>query len=291
MAAANLCPLGTLVILFILPCSLLLVMPNSTTIARAAAPEVLRQLCPDGPDTAKYTAGSQFDRNLDRLLRSLHNNGKDSIFSNDTQGHGPDKVYGLYLCRGDVAPKDCRNCIDMASKEIVKQCRFKKEAIIWYDQCLIRYANRSFFSTVEPSPRFVRYTAYNMINPENFSVIFDGVFHNLTNLATSNPPNYTNYASSETGITTVETLYSMVQCTPDLSPPDCRNCLSDAMKAIKISALKVSRGGRVFSRSCNLRYETLPFLEGPQLGHSPPTIPTADGSNGAFSLSLCLMHQ
>ncbi|THG00535.1 hypothetical protein TEA_012234 [Camellia sinensis var. sinensis] len=100
--------------------------------------------------------GSQFESNLKCLIiRSLYNNRGDSIFFNDTQGDYPDKVYGLFLCSGDVPASVCQNCINVASNEIVKDCPFKKVAIIWYDECLIRYSyrfsNLSIVATSNPS--------------------------------------------------------------------------------------------------------------------------------------------
>ncbi|XP_028104661.1 putative cysteine-rich receptor-like protein kinase 23 [Camellia sinensis] len=100
--------------------------------------------------------GSQFESNLKCfLIRSLYNNRGDSIFFNDTRGDYPDKVYGLFLCSGDAPASVCQNCIDVASNEIVKDCPFKKVAIIWYDECLIRYSyrfsNLSIVATSNPS--------------------------------------------------------------------------------------------------------------------------------------------
>ncbi|KAF5943358.1 hypothetical protein HYC85_017435 [Camellia sinensis] len=37
------------------------------------------------------------------------------------------------------------NCIDTAGVVILRNCSPCKEAIIWYDECSIRYSNRSFF--------------------------------------------------------------------------------------------------------------------------------------------------
>ncbi|XP_028776266.1 uncharacterized protein LOC114733022 [Neltuma alba] len=46
-----------------------------------------------------------------------------------------------------------------------------KEAIIWYDECMLRYSNRSFFSTVETYPQLFMWNVGNMSREESFSVI------------------------------------------------------------------------------------------------------------------------
>ncbi|KAH7838698.1 hypothetical protein Vadar_030025 [Vaccinium darrowii] len=150
-------------------------------------------------DTANYTDGNQFESNLDRVLyRALYNDGSDSIFSSKTEGEEPDKVYGLFLCRGDVSAADCQKCINVASQAILKACPFKKEAIIWYDPCMIRYSNRSFFSTVETQPAECLLNAQNVTEPAKFTEILDNMFANLTSFATI--PSNRMYAANEADV-------------------------------------------------------------------------------------------
>ncbi|GMY34724.1 cysteine-rich receptor-like protein kinase 25 [Fagus crenata] len=59
-----------------------------------------------------------------------------------------DPIYGLHLCRGDVIAKVCQACVAAVSKELANKCSRQMVAVIWYDQCMLRYSNASFFSTV-----------------------------------------------------------------------------------------------------------------------------------------------
>ncbi|KAL7244089.1 hypothetical protein ACSBR1_016342 [Camellia fascicularis] len=112
--------------------TLLLVIPHSSIMAQPA-PTYLHSNC---TNTGNYTRGSQFDSNLQQLLvRTFYNKSSDNNFSNVTEGNDPDKVYGLFLCRGDVQPSICKNCVNVASEEIVRRCPLYKEAIMWYDEC------------------------------------------------------------------------------------------------------------------------------------------------------------
>ncbi|WOH15777.1 hypothetical protein DCAR_0935323 [Daucus carota subsp. sativus] len=60
---------------------------------------------------ANYTAGSKFQNNLNRLLASLFDHGSSSNSDQATEGSYPDKVYGLFVCRGDLSADTCQDCI------------------------------------------------------------------------------------------------------------------------------------------------------------------------------------
>ncbi|CAL5410919.1 unnamed protein product [Camellia sinensis] len=141
----------------------------------------------------------------------------------------------------------------MASNEIVKDCPFKKAASIWYDECLIRYSYRSFFSKVDSQVRVCLVNTENIteFEPDKFNEILGKTFSNLSIVATSNPSNRM-YATSKANVTSSMRLYSMVQCTHDLSPFDCRDCLSDATLYLS-SISKGKMVWRVLVPSCNIR--------------------------------------
>ncbi|KAL7213444.1 hypothetical protein ACSBR2_016049 [Camellia fascicularis] len=224
--------------------TLLLVIPHSFIMAQPA-PTYLHSNC---TNTGNYTRGSQFDSNLQLLDRTVYNNGSDNKFSSGTEGNDPDKVYGLFLCRGDVQPSICKNCVKVAGVTILGQCPLYKEAIIWYDECLIRYSSRSFFSTMETYPTFDMFNSESETQPDKLYENLEKTFSNLSIVATSNPLNHM-YATSS-----INKLYSMVQCTPDLSPTDCRSCLNITVSEL-LHNLDGRMGGRVFSPSCNVRFE------------------------------------
>ena len=64
-----------------------------------------------------------------------------------------DPVYGLQICRGDVTAEACRKCVEAAAKDLANRCSRELVAVIWYDECLMRYSNASFLSTVTIRPR------------------------------------------------------------------------------------------------------------------------------------------
>ncbi|KAF7121490.1 hypothetical protein RHSIM_Rhsim13G0158300 [Rhododendron simsii] len=245
-------------------------MPHTTVIP---APVFYYKVC---SNTTDYKVGSQFQSNLNRILyRALYVDGGYSIFSYKAEGEAPDKVYGLFLCRGDLTSANCQNCIEVASDEIVQKCPFKKEAIIWYDHCLIRYSDRSFFSTAETSPYLCFYNTANVTEPGKFAEILEKMFANLTSFATSIHSKRM-YATNEANVGNLTKLYGMVQCTRDLSTVLCRNCLDAIIEYLVRVCSAGKQGGRLIAPSCIVRYELYPFLE------DPPVSETDDvgGSSG-----------
>lgn len=113
---------------------------------------------------------SAFQLNLKALFSSLstsaattaNNNG----FFNDTVsgGNSSDTVYGLFMCRGDLSPEPCGQCVGNATTKLSNDsgCSSSKQALIWYDECMVRYSNTSFFSTMETIPGVYMWNTANI---------------------------------------------------------------------------------------------------------------------------------
>ncbi|KAF5182982.1 Cysteine-rich repeat secretory protein [Thalictrum thalictroides] len=80
-----------------------------------------------------------------------------------------------------------------------------------------------------------------------------------------------------TGNTTVGpdnnmTIYALVECTPDLSPLQCRDCLNGTSEKLP-ECCSGRIGGRVLRPSCNFRYETSQFYNvTTMMSDSPPVV-------------------
>lgn len=61
------------------------------------------------------------------------------------------KVNAIALCRGDVIPNECRDCLYETSRRIFENCPNREEAFIWSERCLVRYFNSSIFSLSKTS--------------------------------------------------------------------------------------------------------------------------------------------
>ncbi|XP_027184083.1 putative receptor-like protein kinase At4g00960 [Coffea eugenioides] len=106
-------------------------------------------------DDLQNSTGSTYTENLNFLLSTLSSNTSLTSrngFYNFTASHDPSNmVYGLFLCRGDVNPDVCGQCVANARGEILKTFLNRKTAFISHDECL--YALYKFYSSVSPTPK------------------------------------------------------------------------------------------------------------------------------------------
>ncbi|KAG6755862.1 hypothetical protein POTOM_039270 [Populus tomentosa] len=120
-------------------------------------------------NTTTFVRNSPYQANLNILLSSLAANAtRNDIngFYNASTGHDVYEVYGLFLCRGDVSVEVCQECVKRARNDVVQRCPIQKEAIIWYEQCFLRYSNSnivsSIFSSLSQTPRFFKWNKQNI---------------------------------------------------------------------------------------------------------------------------------
>lgn len=225
-----------------------------------------------------YTESSAFPNNLNLVLSTLSSKARLTGFYNDTAGLGLDKVYGLYLCRGDVTSDVCEACVKAASKDVVEKCPNQKEVVIWYKHCILRYANRPIFSTPEYRPYTCFYSTYNASDPNRLKQILSKKLDGLISKAAFDPSTKM-FAIGEANFTEFQTLYCLVQCTPDLSPSGCNTCLKSAISDFP-NCCDGCESINELRPSCIVRYSVYPFYQlnepapaepAPAPSHPPPT--------------------
>lgn len=224
-----------------------------------------------------FAANSTYASNLDTLLSSLSTKLTTSTsgFANSTSGSTPSTtIYGLALCRGDVSTNVCTTCLSLAIRNLHADCPRQKEAIVWQEWCVLRYANRNIFSSMEDEPVMNMYNVNNVTGSAWDQVLGSTVKDVTTRASTAIGRKF---ATKEAAYTSLETLYTLAQCTPDLSKDDCAKCFQVAIGNLPIH----NQGGIALLPSCTLRFEIYPFyenfsvLESP-MGAPPVTIPVAD---------------
>lgn len=225
-----------------------------------------------------YLKNSTYFSNLKYLLLVLSSTDNNYFFSTGFQslpmGENPDKVYGLYLCRGDLSLEVCRDCVNFAVKDVLNQCPNRKEALIYYDKCMLRYADQHLL--LDPVTTAGQLMENQNTVPANQSDRFSKVLLSLMNEVVeevaSSPRKF---AFNKDKYTSSQTVYVLGQCTPDLSRENCSSCLKQAIK--KLPRNKI--GARILWPSCNLRYEpnlfyneTFSPLPSPHPGKSSPSL-------------------
>ncbi|CAK7350947.1 unnamed protein product [Dovyalis caffra] len=211
-------------------------------------------------NNSNYEANSPFQNNLVTLMSSLPSNASVSKISNTSTGIDPDKVYAQYMCLNYVTNESCRTCITAASEVIMQLCPGVKEAVVWGELCQLRYSNKTFLGHLDASGNIPQQNPKNISNPEQLILVVNKTLSSLIKQAAFDP-SANMYATREVPFTGSDRFFSLVQCTTDLSPDDCYTCLEVAIANVT-TCCSFSRGARVFSRSCYLRYELYAFYDG-----------------------------
>ncbi|KAI3456401.1 hypothetical protein Pfo_013064 [Paulownia fortunei] len=235
-------------------------------------------------NNGNYTSNSTYGANLNTLLSSLSSNMDDNGFLNASVGQNQDRANAIVLCRGDQNLDQCLRCVQNAAVGLVQLCPNQKQAIIWYELCMLRYSNEPIYGTQTNDPGIRLRNTVDVPNPnqfrENRTRLLDDLRVQAANGSSALKAGAGYRNSSDT-----ETLYGLVQCTPDLSPEDCDNCLIRAAQPIGSSS---AQGVRVLMPSCNLRYELYPFYNETRLRElqilvtptpSPPSSPPPGTNN------------
>ncbi|CAO2185533.1 unnamed protein product [Urochloa humidicola] len=219
--------------------------------------------CPQ--DNMNYTRGDAFQANLDALLSSLPAAAAASSgFATNTTGGAaaaPDQVFGLAQCRSDITPSDCRACLNNTAREMAggSACLGQKNAMLVHEGCLLRYSNASFFGAPDNGdPIFSVGNVQNDVStqPERFASQLSALMGNLTRKAAYGSPHM--FAIGEVRHASFVTIYGMARCTEDMTDDNCYICLNIVVKTIP-KCCSGKEGGRVFSRSCSVRFEVYRF--------------------------------
>ncbi|XP_020239480.2 putative cysteine-rich receptor-like protein kinase 23 [Cajanus cajan] len=239
-------------------CILISLFNFPTTKARDAT-DAIGYVCSINNESS---ANSAYEENRRILLSSLSSKATHKTFYNDTVvgTNSSDTVYGMFMCRGDIdlASDLCIQCVGNATNKLFSDsvCSSSKVAVTWYDNCMVRYSNVSFFSTMDTDPGI---SLSNGANISSDAEIFNNLLANTMRNTANEAANTSNrYSTKEAILSQYQTLYCLAQCTQDLSTQNCSDCLEYAISSIP-GCCDGKMGGRVLFPSCNIRYELYPF--------------------------------
>lgn len=208
-------------------------------------------------DSIKYQPNSTFQTNLNLLLSSLSSNATEGnhFYKTRIGSYTPDEVKGLFLCRGDTLTAACYGCVAAAAKEIKRLCPVEKEAIIWYDTCMLRYSNQSL-NNIVPGVDLSDSKSVASTEHDRFNELLAGLLNDLAAKAAKSGKD--KFATGEVNFTRTVKLYGLVECTPELSLFDCNMCFSSAIASVP-NCCDGKQGARVLLPGCNIRYELYQF--------------------------------
>ncbi|KAK9706509.1 hypothetical protein RND81_07G130900 [Saponaria officinalis] len=242
----------------------------------AAQPNLVSRVCQD--TFGNYTSNSTFQTNLNTLLSKITSPSNINYgFSNMSVGKNFDIVNGIGLCRPDQQLDECSQCLQQAAAALVQQCPNQKDAIGWYEACMIRYSDRYIFGKMELGPWYHLESKVFGVDQAKLNHTAAHLLAKLqTKAASGNSQLKYAYGTANVSISTV-TIYALAQCTPDLTYFDCYNCIDNAI-SFGLTSL-YGHQARLFFTSCNIRYESFAFVDSAKLislksplPHPPPAL-------------------
>lgn len=221
--------------------------------------------CPNSTDNIydrNTSSGATYHSNLNLLLSSFSNLSRTNSFYNstvplNTSSSISNPAYGLFMCRGDVDLDTCERCITAAAGRLLANCSNTKRANIWYQFCILRYSDQSIFSILDRGLAIYVFSLANVTDGDRFTQVL-GSTMNATATMAANSGSGKKFAVQEANFNAFQTLYTLAQCTPDLSVDDCDTCLRDGISRIP-SCCDRKSGGRIFFPSCEVRFDTSKF--------------------------------
>ncbi|KAE8724432.1 Cysteine-rich RLK (RECEPTOR-like protein kinase) 14, putative isoform 1 [Hibiscus syriacus] len=230
-------------------------------------------------DTGNFTTNSTYGNNRDLLLDSLPRNASaNGGFITATIGQGSDKVYALAMCKGDSTPDECFSVVNYTIHELMDTCPNQKEAYSWAgDFCIVHYADHIFFGTPDLEPSWEVYNTGNITsNLTEFDTVWESLINSVVSKASKGSSSL-KYATGEADVTVFEKIYSLMQCTPDLSEQRCDYCLRQSASRYE-SCCHGKQGGVVWRTNCYFRWDLYPFYTAnasTTVSLSPPPSPSS----------------
>jgi Salt stress response/antifungal len=231
-----------------------------------------------------YATGTVFESNLLQLLSSLSTNAKiNGAYNDNSFGSSPNKVYGLIMCLADSSLADCINCLEDATSSSTLTCSGSATATVFYDSCMLSYSRKNFLSVADPyDPDF-------SLDGE----IWDDedakrtVMRALENLSAKAPYASEKFSFSNEGVREDTNISALVQCTKDLSPMECQNCISYTMPYVYSYSLNYSFSAvRIIGKNCYIRYSSYFFNVSSFPKSLVPAPPTVESSSGGRSAGI-----
>ncbi|KAJ0791276.1 putative Gnk2-like domain-containing protein [Helianthus annuus] len=231
-----------------------------------------------------YTPNTNYSRNLDAALSFLPTTNSGFGYFNSSAGQGTDTANAICLCRGDVELNMCQSCLRDAVFRLRVVCPNQREAVIYYELCLLKYSNAPILGNTD-----MNRDLYYLTNNNNFTdkELIEGVLKPFMNNLRSKAATGTSllkFAMEDTSAPNSTTLYGLTQCIPSLSEPQCNDCLEIAINRLS-SCCDGRVGAVVLMARCNIRYETYEFYINPAILPPPSSRPSPRSPPGTYVVS------
>jgi len=124
---------------------------------------------------------------------------------------------------------------------------------------MLRYSDHYFFSTLNMVPRVYVPGREFISNPDRFNEVLMATMNDhLVSQGTNVRTGAKKFATKEANFSGPQILYTLEQCTPDISSSDCSRCIQEAIALLSKCCSGIT-GARILFPSCRIRYEIYSF--------------------------------
>ena len=220
-----------------------------------------------------FTVNYGVNRNslLSSLPSKVVNNGG---FYNASIGRDSNRVYVVALCRRGYENQACKTCLEHVTQDTKTiYCPRQTESYSWVTyqsddvSCFIRYTNHSTFGKLDLSPLVINANPSSIdLSKSKNMTIFSQEWNEMVNrtLEVASTPETSSvlkyYNATRTQFTDIPDVYALMQCTPDLSPSDCKMCLRQCVTDFQRQYWG-RRGGGISRPSCYFRWDIYSFYK------------------------------
>ncbi|KAK1605437.1 hypothetical protein QYE76_029110 [Lolium multiflorum] len=219
-------------------------------------------------------AADAFCDNLKNVAATLPKKTSSSTehFATATFGQANDTVYALALCRGDVLnDSTCAGCLASSFDMLLNQTPSPQQqcykTAYYYSNCILIYSGNDIVAAPpsttdldgDGTPAFQRWNTRNDSRLIAGARIQELLVKTVEEAARTTPRRFATAVMD--GGTNYPKVYSLAQCTPDLSAGDCHACLSHLLGMVNFT-MSLRFGGQMGAIRCYFRYEASKFYNG-----------------------------
>ncbi|XP_071714907.1 putative cysteine-rich receptor-like protein kinase 9 [Rutidosis leptorrhynchoides] len=250
---------------------------NTTTLAQ---PNFIDYYCDH-----KVTINTTFERNYKTIFSELPTTNNGFGFFNLSVGTGTNYVSSIALCRGDINPDVCQNCLNDSIVKVQQVCPHKFYTIAYYELCWLYINNFTILGNTN-----IPFYTYNSVGQNTTNVsLFNGDLRPLLERLQGEAASGGSLKKFATGNATgpdFTTIYALVQCTPDLSSQECSDCVQTLFNQIT-TLFNGLVGGQIFSHICHMQYDITKFYNDSAFVILPsPSSPSPSTNSSISPVSL-----
>ncbi|CAG7881673.1 unnamed protein product [Brassica rapa] len=211
-------------------------------------------------------------------------------FYNASLGQYPNTVYALGFCEKYYEQKACLRCLESLALDTETSCGNITKSFVWSSDdedrfwCLVRSSNQPFGNLelipplIEADPDHIEPSKDMTLFMQQWESAVNKTLETATQANTSSVHKY--YSAIHAHFTEFPNVNMAMQCTPDITSQDCKQCLGDCVEYFR-EQFRGRAGGMASFPSCLFRWDnvtSMPALPRPPAQEKRPSyIPEKKG--------------